>query len=108
MTNEMNSQVTSRLVERLKDEAFRRPRMPAEPIPQRHYHHFPDKLGLCFTQDVLPMGRFWHLSVARPGGPTEEDLAFWPRKFVDADPVITMPGILLRKDARHFYWRREL
>ena len=101
----MNDQATSEIVQRLRDEAH--PWVPMGVPPQRHYHHFPDGLSICFTQDVLPWGTFWHLSVRRPGGLTEEDLRFWPRAFFDADPEIRRPGVLFSEDTRHFFWGKK-
>ena len=108
MLEEMNPQAKSRLVERLRGEAIRNPWVPTGVPPRRHFHRFPNNLSVCFTQDVLPMGTFWHLSLAREGGLSEQELRFWPRAFFDADPEISRPGELLPESAHHFFWRREL
>jgi len=104
----MTDQDQSRLVQRLKDEAFRHPRVPSGMPARRHYHHFPDGLSVCFTQDVLPMGQLWHLSVARVQGElTEEEVASWPKAFFDEEPDIRRPGEIHGPRAQHFFWRRR-
>jgi len=108
VVEEMSPEAISRLVQQMKATAFRYPWTPRRVVPRRHFHRFPNGLSICFTQDVLPMTTFWHLSLARERGLTEQELRFWPRAFFDADPEIDRPGELLPTGARHFFWRKEL
>jgi len=97
------------VVKKLKDRAQASPWIPVGVVPQEHYHHFPKGLSLCFTQDIIPMGRFWHLSIARTEGhgPTQEEIDFWRRAFFEEAPLGEVPGLLLAVHARHFFWRVE-
>jgi len=96
---------TDRIVQRLKDEAFRHPWVPVGLPARRHFYHTADGLSICFTLDILPIDRFWHLSIARPGGRlTEEEVAFWRRAFKVEESAIENPGQIVPESSRHIYW----
>ena len=93
------------IVERLKQRAQASPWMPLGVPPQEHFHRFPNGLSICFTLDILPGARYWHLSIARyPGGPTAEEIEFWRRAFFDEPPTIELPGQIQPAFSRHFHW----
>jgi len=94
------------IVERLKERAAATPWVPFGVAPQEHYHRFSNGLSLCFTLDVLPAHRYWHLSIAGgPGGATPEEIEFWRRAFFDEEPTLTYPGLIPSGALRHFFWR---
>lgn len=96
------------VVQSLKDEAFKHPRVPLAVPAQRHFHRFPNGLSVCFTQDVFPMGKFWHLSIARVGGVlTEGEANVWRQAFFDEEPDFEHEAELHGPAGRHFYWKRH-
>lgn len=105
--NEQAPDVAAIVVKELKEKALASPRVPISVPPRQHYHTFPNGLTICFTLDILPIGRYWHLSLARvPGSPTKEELDFWPRAFFDEEPSIELAGIIL--PSFHFIWRASV
>ena len=102
--NEKDPDVVT-IVKRLKENARAKPWWPVGVPPQEHYHRFPNGLALCFTLDILPGVRYWHLSVARvPGGPTIGEVELWRQAFFNEAPTIELSGPLLGFLSRHFYW----
>ena len=96
------------IVEKLKERARARPWVPVGVPPREHYHRFPNRLSICFTLDILPGVRYWHLSIARvPGRLAPEEIEFWPRAFFDKTPDIESPSPISFVAGRHFYWRAE-
>ncbi len=96
------------IVEKLKERARARPWEPVGVPPQEHYHRFPNRLTICFTLDILPGVKYWHLSIARPHGSlAPEEIEFWPRAFFDEVPTIAVPSQISGFSSRHFYWRVE-
>ncbi len=96
------------IVENLKERARAHPWIPSGVPPRQHYHTFPNGLTICFTLDVLPGCRFWHLSIARvPGGSTPEEIDFWRHTFFDEEPTVELPGQISGVLSRHFHWRVE-
>lgn len=118
------------IVRKMKDGARAAPWVPMGTPPRERYHHLPNGIGLCFTLDILSKeyvtrlasitgsnipdylaqgGRFWHLSIARPGGPglTPEEIEFWRQAFFEEKPFIEMSGLLSVVNSRHFFWRVE-
>jgi len=95
------------IAEELKKKAQASPWVPLGPPPRQHYHRFPNGLAICFTLDILPDARYWHLSISRvsAGGPTREEIEFWRQAFFDEEPLIELPSQLLGVPARHFHWR---
>lgn len=94
------------IVKKLKGRALIHPWVPLGVPPGWHFHRFPNGLSICFTQDVLPGVRYWHLSIARvPGGPTREELEFWRHAFFNEEPTMEYPGQITGVPSRHFYWR---
>jgi hypothetical protein len=96
------------IVEKLKERAAASPWVPLGVPPRQHYHVFPNGLSICFTLDILPETKYWHLSIARlPGGPTREEVELWRRAFFAEDPTIELSGQLPGFLSRHFYWRYD-
>ncbi|MBA7690769.1 hypothetical protein ES703_99301 [subsurface metagenome] len=105
------------IVTRMKIGARGSPWVPSGVVPGERYHHFPDGLSLCLTLDILNKltkalgegGKFWHLSIARPGGRklTPEEVEFWPRAFFEEEPIFQMQGLVSVANSRHFFWRTE-
>jgi len=96
------------IVQRLKERALASPWVPVGVPPQQHYHIFPNGLSICFTLDILPEARYWHLSIARmSSGPTAEEVEFWPRAFFEELPTIEVPFQILELPSKHFHWRAE-
>lgn len=94
------------IVEKLKERALAHPWVPMGVPPREHFHRFADGLSLCFTLDVLPGCRLWHLSIARvPGDATPEEIEFWRRAFFDEPPTIELPSQIAGLSSRHFHWR---
>lgn len=94
------------IVQKLKETARAHPWIPVGPVPGEHFHRFPDGLSICFTLDILPGARYWHLSIARPNGSLRaEEIEFWPRAFFDEAPTIELPSQILGLSSRHFHWR---
>ncbi|MBA7702129.1 hypothetical protein ES703_110886 [subsurface metagenome] len=94
------------VVEKLKGGARASPWVPMGVPPRQHYHILPNGLTLCFTLDILPGRRYWHLSIARkPGGPTQEEIEFWRRAFFREEPKMTYPSRIAGGASRHFFWR---
>jgi len=103
--NKPNPEVIA-IVEELKERARAHPWVPMGVPPREHFHRFPNGLSLCFTLDVLPGMRLWHLSIARvPGGATPEEIEFWHRAFFNEEPDIELPAQLPGVSSRHFHWR---
>ena len=103
--NEKDPDVVT-IVKRLKENARAKPWWPVGVPPREHYHRFPNGLSLCFTLDILPGIRYWHLSVARVlGGPTIGEVEFWRQAFFDEAPTIELSGQLPGFLSSHFYWR---
>lgn len=101
----MNQQARD-VVAKLKERAQASPWVPLGVPPREHFHRFPNGLSICFTLDVLPGVRYWHLSIARIlGGPTPEEIELWRRAFFDEEPTIEFPGRIPGLSSRHFYWR---
>lgn len=104
MNTERAKDITA-IVNKLKEKAAASPWVPVGVPPWEHFQKFPDGLGICFTLDVLPDVRYWHLSIARgPSGPTLEEIEFWPRAFFDQVPAIVLEGKLPGFPTKHFYW----
>lgn len=104
----MNRREVVTIVERLKERARACPWVPLAEPPRFHYHIFPNGLSICFTLDVLPGVRYWHLSIARiPGGPTPEEIALWRHAFFDEEPTVELPSQILGVESRHFHWRYD-
>lgn len=102
--NEQARDVAAIVKEMKEKAALASPRVPISVPPRQHYHTFPNGLTICFTLDNLPLGRYWHLSLARvPGSPTKEEVDFWPRAFFDEEPLVKLLGITL--PSFHFIWR---
>lgn len=98
--------VVAAVVKRLKERALASPWRPVGIPPPEHYHKFPDGLTVCFTLDVLPEARYWHLSIARVTGYlTPEETEFWRSAFFDEEPTIELPSQVLGLSSRHFHWR---
>jgi len=94
------------IVERLRERARAHPWVPCGVPPREHYHRFPDGLTICFTLDILPGARYWHLSIARyPGKLTGEEIDFWPRAFFNEGPTVELPSQILGLSSKHFHWR---
>lgn len=94
------------IVKKLKERARAHPWEPFGIPPQEHYHNFPNGLSICFTLDVLPGIKYWHLSIARvPGAPTQQEIEFWRRAFFDEEPTIELPSQILGLSSKHFHWR---
>ena len=106
----MNQQIldVTAISKKLKEKARAHPWIPVGVPPREHYHKFRNELMICFTLDVLPETRYWHLSIARIGeGPTREEMKLWCRAFFDEEPNIVLPGGIAGLSAKHFYWRVE-
>lgn len=89
------------IVEKLKARARARPWEPLGVPPREHYHVFPNGLSICFTPDVLPGIKYWHLSIARLiTGPAQEEIELWRHAFFDEEPNIVLEGPI----GKHFYW----
>lgn len=102
----INGPDVSVVVQKLKEKALTSPWEPLGVPPRQHFHRFPNGLTICFTLDVLPGARFWHLSIARvPGGPTPEEIEFWRRAFFEEEPTIELPSQILGLSSKHFHWR---
>lgn len=102
----MDRKEADAIVRKLKEGARANPWVPHDVAPPERYHHFPDGLSLCFTLDVLPWGRFWHLSIAHPGTAlTPAEVDFWRRAFFEAVPTGEMSGVIKAMNSRHFFWR---
>ena len=96
------------IVRALKDRARGHPWVPLGVPPREHVHRFSDGLSICFTLDILPGARYWHLSIARPdGGPTPQEIQFWRRAFFEEEPTIELPSQLPGVSSKHFHWRVE-
>ncbi|MBA7608336.1 hypothetical protein ES703_15513 [subsurface metagenome] len=103
--NEQNSDVTA-IVQKLKGRAQAFPWVPAGGPPREHFHRFPNGLTICFTLDILPGVRYWHLSIARVNGTlAPEEIEFWPRAFFDKEPTVELPSQITGLSSRHFHWR---
>ena len=93
------------IVKQLKERALTSPWVPLGIPPREHHHVFPNGLSICFTLDILPGARFWHLSIARiSGGPTREEIDFWRHVFFEEQPTVEWPSRLLGSSGRHYYW----
>lgn len=126
----MDKRDAADIVKQMKDGARAAPWVPFGAPPRERYHHLPNGLALCFTLDILSPehvarfvsingsnipeylaqgGWFWHLSIARPGGPglRPEEMGFWRRAFFAEAPIIEMSGLLPGVNSRHFFWRVE-
>lgn len=104
----MNEQEVVAVVEKLKGTAQACPWVPLGVPPRQHYHRFPSGLSICFTLDILPEARYWHLSIARiPGGPAPEEIELWRHAFFNEEPTIELPSQIPGVESRHFYWRIE-
>ncbi len=94
------------IVEKLKERALAYPWVPLGTPPRQHFHRFPNGLNICFTLDILPGARFWHLSIARMlGSLAPEEIEFWRHAFFDEEPTIELPSQILGLASRHFHWR---
>ena len=103
----MSKQEVVAVVEKLKERARAYPWVPIGVPPREHYHRFPNGVSICFTLDILPEARYWHLSIACLGWLTGQEMGFWRRAFFDEDPTISSHGEILGVATRHFYWRLE-
>lgn len=102
--NEQNPGVSA-IVKKLKERALASPWVPAGVPPRQHFHRFPNGLTICFTLDILPGVRYWHLSIARVNGClTPEETVFWPRAFFDEPPTIELPSQIHGLSSKHFHW----
>ena len=96
------------IVKKLKETARAHPWTSVRVPSRRHYHIFPNGLQICFTLDVLPEGRYWHLSIARVNGAlVPEEIEFWPRAFFDEEPTVELPIQIQGLSSRQFHWRVE-
>ena len=94
------------IVKKLKENALAYPWTPVGVPPRRHYHIFPNGLQLCFTLDILPGTRYWHLSITRiPGGATQQEIEFWRRAFFDEEPTVEAPTHIAGVSTMNFNWR---
>lgn len=98
------------IVKKLKERALAHPRVPVGAPPREHYHFFPNELSMCFTLDILPEVRYWHLSIARMthGGPTKEEIELWRQAFFEEEPTKDVPGQIPSVNSRHFFWRESV
>ncbi|MBA7681931.1 hypothetical protein ES703_90275 [subsurface metagenome] len=104
----MNEQEVVAVVEKLKGTAQACPWVPLGVPPRQHFHRFSSGLSICFTLDILPGARYWHLSIAKvPGYLTGQEIEFWRRAFFDEPPTIELPSQIPGVESRHFYWRAE-
>jgi len=102
----MNQKDIAVIVQKLKEKALALPWEPLGVPPRQHYHILPNGLTICFTLDILPGARFWHLSIARvPGSLTPEEIEFWRHAFFDEEPTIELPSQILGLSSKHFHWR---
>jgi len=94
------------IIKRLKKIARTFPWIPLDVPAQRHYHVFPDGLSICFTLDIVPRFKFWHLSIFRALGDfTPEEIEFLPRAFFDEPPAIQFASQINGLQNMHFYWK---
>jgi len=83
------------IVQKLKERARAHPWVSMGVPPREYYHRFANGLSICFTLDILPGIRYWHLSIARvPGGATPEEIEFWRQAFFNEEPDIELPAQL--------------
>ena len=105
---ELMVQDAAPIVKKLKERTRDHPWAPTVIASREHFHMLPNGLGICFTQDILEGGRYWHLSISRiPRGPTAQEVEFWRRAFFDQEPIVERPGRLKDDWLKHFYWRVE-
>jgi len=104
--NEQDPDVAA-IVKKLKEKAQESPWVPVGVPSREHFHTLPNGLSICFTLDILPKGRYWHLSIARMihGDLTEEEVKFWRWAFFKEEPTTELPGQILPSSSRHFHWR---
>ena len=90
------------VAEEMKAVAEAHPWLPVSPPPQRHYRAA-DGLHLCFTLDIHPTRRFFHLSLCRPGlegRPADGEVEPWLQAFFGCVRPFEVPSPL---PARHFF-----
>ena len=102
----MTGQGIATIVAKLKERAAAHPWVPAGVPQKQHFHRFPSGLTICFTLDILPTARYWHLSIVRLNGSIkQEEINFWRRAFFEEEPTIELPSQIAGVSSMHFHWR---